>query len=91
MNIFPLDPRDLQLTLNDFPLYGTDSYGCEWHVTFQDVSGLFDGVSSTLQTTEKVMTDGWYSNIPVFQGRTITIEVILSAGVPKTVSLLGIY
>lgn len=74
MNVFPLNPRDLRLTLNDFPLYGVDSYGCEWHVTFQDVSGLFDGVSSTLKTGDKVMTDGWYSNLPRLQGRTITIE-----------------
>lgn len=74
MNIFPSDPRDLLLTLNDFPLYGVDAYGCEWHVTFQDVSGLFDGVASTLKTSEKVMTDGWYSNLPRLQGRTITIE-----------------
>nr|UVX55857.1 MAG: tail protein [Bacteriophage sp.] len=74
MSIFPLDPRDVQLTLNGFPLYGVDSYGCEWHVTFQDVSGLFDGVASTLKTSEKAMTDGWYGNLPRLQGRTITIE-----------------
>lgn len=74
MSMFPDDPRDIQLTVGGFPLYGMDSYGCEWHVTFQNVSGLFDGVASTLKTSEKVMTDGWYSNIPVFQGRTITIE-----------------
>lgn len=74
MSIFPLDPRDVQLTLNGFPLYGVDSYGCEWHVTFQDVSGLFDGVASTLKTSEKAMTDGWYGNLPHLQGRTITIE-----------------
>lgn len=74
MSFFPLDPRDIQLTLNGFPLYGVDSYGCEWHTTFQDVSGLFDGVASTLKTSEKVMTDGWYGNLPRLQGRTITIE-----------------
>lgn len=74
MSIFPLDSRDVQLTLNGFPLYGVDSYGCEWHVTFQDVSGLFDGAASTLKTSEKVMTDGWYGNLPRLQGRTITIE-----------------
>lgn len=74
MSIFPLDSRDIRLTLDGFPLYGLDDNGCEWHTTFQDVSGLFDGVASTLKTSEKVMTDGWYSNIPMFQGRTITIE-----------------
>lgn len=74
MSIFPFDPRDVRLTLNDFPLYGVDSYGCEWHVTFQDVSGLFDGVASTLKTSEKAMTDGWYGNLPRLQGRTIAIE-----------------
>lgn len=74
MSIFPLDPRDVRLTLNGFPLYGLDDNGCEWHVTFQDVSGLFDGVSSTLKTSEKAMTDGWYGNLPCLQGRTITIE-----------------
>lgn len=74
MSFFPLDPRDVQLTLNGFPLYGVDSYGCEWHTTFQDVAGLFDGVASTLRTENKVMTDGWYGNLPCLQGRTITIE-----------------
>ena len=74
MNMFPTDPRDLQLTLNGFPLYGVDDNGCEWHVTFQDVSGLYDGVGSTLQTSEKAMSDGWYGNLPRLQGRTITIE-----------------
>lgn len=74
MSFFPLDPRDVQLTLNGFPLYGVDSYGCEWHTTFQDVAGLFDGVASTLHTDSKVMNDGWYGNLPRLQGRTITIE-----------------
>lgn len=74
MSIFLTDPRDVQLTLNGFPLYGVDDNGCEWHVTFQDVSGLFDGVASTLQTSKKAMTDGWYGNLPCLQGRTITIE-----------------
>ena len=74
MSMFLTDPRDLQLTLNGFPLYGLDDNGCEWHVTFQDVSGLFDGVSSTLQTEPKTMSDGWYGNLPRLQGRTITIE-----------------
>lgn len=74
MSVFPLDSRDIQLTLNGFPLYGLDDNGCEWHVTFQDVSGLFDGVASTLKTGEKAMTDGWYGNLPRLQGRTITIE-----------------
>lgn len=74
MSFFPLDSRDIQLTLNGFPLYGVDSYGCEWHVTFQDVAGLFDGVASTLRTESKAMTDGWYGNLPRLQGRTITIE-----------------
>lgn len=74
MSFFPIDPRDIRLTLNGFPLYGVDVNGCEWHVTFQDVSGLFDGVASTLQTEHKTMTDGWYGNLPRLQGRTITIE-----------------
>lgn len=74
MSFFPIDSRDIRLTLNGFPLYGVDDNGCEWHVTFQDVSGLFDGVASTLQTEHKVMLDGWYGNLPRLQGRTITIE-----------------
>ena len=73
MSMFLTDPRDLQLTLNGFPLYGVDDNGCEWHVTFQDVSGLFDGVASTLKTSEKAMTDGWYGNLPRLQGRIISI------------------
>lgn len=72
--MFLTDPRDIQLTLNGFPLYGLDDNGCEWHVTFQDVSGLFDGVASTLRTESKAMTDGWYGNLPRLQGRTVTIE-----------------
>lgn len=74
MSIFLTDPRDVHLTLNGFPLYGVDDNDCEWHVTFQDVSGLFDGVSSTFHTESKAMTDGWYGNLPRLQGRTITIE-----------------
>lgn len=74
MSIFTSDPRDIRLTLNGFPLYGMDANGCEWHVTFQDVKGLFDGVPSTLQTENKVMSDGWYGNSPRLQGRTITVE-----------------
>lgn len=74
MSFFSIDPRDIQLMLNGFPLYGVDNNGCEWHVTFQDVSGLFDGVASTLQTEAKAMTDGWYGNLPRLQGRTISIE-----------------
>lgn len=74
MSMFLTDPRDLQLSLDGFPLYGMDSYDCEWHVTFQDVSGLFDGVASTLETSEKAMTDGWYANLPRLQGRSISIE-----------------
>lgn len=72
--MFPIDPRDIQLTLNGFPLYGVDSHDCEWHVTFQDVSGLFDGVASTLKTDDKIITDGWYANLPHSQGRTISVE-----------------
>lgn len=72
--MFLTDPRDIQLTLNGFPLYGLDDNGCEWHTTFQDVSGLFDGVASTLRTESKAMSDGWYGNLPRLQGRTITIE-----------------
>ena len=72
--MFLTDLRDIRLTLNGFPLYGVDDNDCEWHTTFQDVTGLFDGVASTLKTCDKVMTSGWYSNIPVPQGRTITIE-----------------
>ena len=72
--MFLTDPRDVQLTLNGFPLYGVDDNECEWHVTFQDVSGLFDGVASTLKTEEKAITDGWYGNLPRLQGRTISIS-----------------
>lgn len=74
MSFFPIDSRDIRLTLNGFPLYEVDDNGCEWHTTFQDVTGLFDGVASTLKTSEKAMTDGWYGNLPRLQGRTITIE-----------------
>lgn len=72
--MFLTDPRDIRLTLNGFPFYGVDDNGCEWHTSFQDVTGLFDGVASTLRTESKVMTDGWYGNLPRLQGRTITIE-----------------
>lgn len=74
MSMFPTDFRDVQISLDGFPLYGVDSYDCEWHVTFQDVNGLFDGVASTLETSKKTMTDGWYANLPRLQGRSITVE-----------------
>lgn len=72
--MFLEDDRDIRLTLNGFPLYGLDDNDCEWHTTFQDVTGLFDGVASTLKTSEKAMTDGWYANLPRLQGRSISIE-----------------
>nr|DAL88339.1 MAG TPA: tail protein [Caudoviricetes sp.] len=74
MSMFLEDDRDIRLTLNGFPLYGLDDNDCEWHTTFQDVTGLFDGVASTLKTSEKAMTDGWYANLPRLQGRSISIE-----------------
>ncbi len=78
-----LDPKDVILTLNGFPLYGTDSYGVSWHTTFQQISGLFDGVGSTLETASKAWTDGLYSNIPTRDGRTITIEGLIYGACPE--------
>lgn len=78
-----LDPKDVILTLNGFPLYGTDSFGVSWHTTFQQISGLFDGVGSTLETANKAWTDGLYSNIPTRDGRTITIEGLIYGACPE--------
>nr|DAJ09987.1 MAG TPA: tail protein [Caudoviricetes sp.] len=73
MLAFPTDRLDVQLNLNGFRLNGVDSRGVFWHTTFGKVSGLFDGVGTSLKTTQKTWNDGAYSNIPVRAGRTITI------------------
>ena len=73
MLAFPTDRLDAQLNLNGFRLNGVDSRGVFWHTTFGKVSGLYDGVGTSLKTTQKTWNDGAYSNIPVRAGRTITI------------------
>jgi hypothetical protein len=74
MLAFPTDRLDVQLNLNGFRLNGVDSRGVFWHTTFGKVSGLFDGVGTSLKTTQKTWNDGAYSNIPVRAGRTITVD-----------------
>ena len=74
MLAFPTDRLDVQLNLNGFHLNGVDSRGVFWHTTFGKVSGVFDGVGTSLKTTQKTWNDGAYSNIPVRAGRTITID-----------------
>lgn len=73
MLAFPTDGQDVQLNLNGFRLNGVDQRGVFWHTTFGKVSGLFDGVGTSLKTTQKMWDDGAYSNIPVRAGRTVTI------------------
>ena len=73
MLAFPTDRQDVQLELNGFRLNGVDARGVYWHTTFGKVSGVFDGVGTSLKTTQKTWNDGAYSNIPVHAGRTITI------------------
>lgn len=73
MSIFVLDDRDVRISINGFDLFGEHD-GVEWHVTFQDTDGLFDGVDSSLTTTNKIFTHGYFSNIPTYKGRSIGIE-----------------
>lgn len=78
-----IDPQDVQVTLNGFNLYGTDEFGVTWHTTFQQINGLFDGVGSTLETTNKVWSDGLFSNVPTRDGRSITIDGLMYGACPE--------
>lgn len=78
-----VDTRDVQLELNGFKLYGVDDFGVHWHTTFQQISGLFDGVASTLETSKKVWSDGYFANIPTREGRVITVDGIIYGACPE--------
>ncbi len=68
-----VDDRDVRISVNGFDLFGEHD-GVEWHVTFQNTDGLFDGVDSSLKTSDKIFTNGYFSNIPTYKGRSIGIE-----------------
>ncbi len=82
MALFIQDDQDIQLTLNGFKLNGVDDNGVEWHTSFQDVSGIFDGVGTNLSTDKLVWTDGMYSNIPTRAGRSISVQGFLMGACP---------
>ena len=82
MALFIPDEQDIELTLNGFKLNGVDDNGVEWHTSFQDVSGIFDGVGTNLATDKLVWTDGMYSNIPTRGGRSISIQGYLMGACP---------
>lgn len=83
MSFFTVDDRDVFLTLNGFNLYGEDKYGCEWHTTFSGTSGIFDGVGSTIATSDKAWSNGWYTNIPTYTGREISVEGYIYGSCPE--------
>lgn len=78
-----VDTRDVQLELNGFRLYGVDDFGVHWHTTFQQISGLFDGVASTLETSKKAWSDGYFANFPTREGRVITVDGIIYGACPE--------
>lgn len=82
MALFIQDDQDIQLKLNGFKLNGVDDNGVEWHTSFQDVSGIFDGVGTNLSTDKLVWTDGMYSNIPTRAGRSISVQGFLMGACP---------
>lgn len=67
-------PYDVAVVIGGFPLYGRDSNGVLWHTTFQQITGLFDGVGTNLSTDKLIWSDGLYSNVPTRGGRSISIE-----------------
>lgn len=80
--LFQDDSQDVHLTLNGFKLFGLDDYGSEWHTSFQDVSGLFDGVGSNIAMEKLALADGEYSNSPTRTGRSISIIGYISGNCP---------
>lgn len=82
MAFFIEDEQDIHLRLNGFDLNSVDGNGVEWHTSFQDVSGVFDGVGTNLSTDKLVWTDGLYSNIPTRSGRSISVQGYLMGACP---------
>lgn len=82
--MFWVDNNDVKITVNNFSLYGSDSYGCQWHATLDDQSGFYDGTATTLATENKVWTDGYYMNTPTRAGRTISISGHILGSKPET-------
>jgi len=64
--------NNVYVTVNDFPLHGTDSYGSEWIVNKTD--GFLDGAPSTLATTQKIWSHGVFTNQPFYGGRVVSLE-----------------
>ena len=82
MALFIKDDQDIDLTLNGFHLTGVDSNGVEWHTSFQDTSGIFDGTGTNLSMEKLVWSDGMYSNVPTRTGRSISIQGYLMGDCP---------
>lgn len=64
--------NDIHITVNGFPLTGIND-GVEWHVTLSDVTGLYDGLSTSLASTQRVLADGVFYNKPFYAERQISI------------------
>lgn len=82
--LFPLDTQDIQLTVNGFPLTGVDDNGVEWHTSFQDVTGLFDGAGTNLETEKLAWSDGDFSNRASRAGRNISVLGYIMGACPET-------
>lgn len=64
--------NDIHITVNGFPLTGIND-GVEWHVTLSDVTGLYDGLGTSLASTQRVLADGVFYNKPFYGERQISI------------------
>lgn len=82
--MFWVDSQDVKITVNNFNLYGSDSYGCQWHASLDDQSGFYDGTGTTLAAENKVWTDGYYMNMPTRSGRTVSINGFIQGRSPET-------
>ena len=64
--------NNVYVTVNGFPLHGTDGNGSEWIVNKTD--GFLDGAPSTLATTQKIWSHGVFTNQPFYGGRVVSLE-----------------
>lgn len=64
--------NDIRITVNGFLLTGIND-GVEWHVTLSDVTGLYDGLGTSLASTQRVLADGVFYNKPFYGERQISI------------------
>ena len=83
--MFWIDQTDTLVTVNGWNIYGSDIYGCQWFTSAQYLEGVFDGSGSNISTSQKIWSDGSYSNVPRRSGRDFAITGFIQAGCLESV------